>query len=260
MSRVSVVTGAASGIGQATARVLRERGDQVIGVDLRNADITADLSTEEGLAAMVAAVTEASGGVVDGVFAIAGLAQETPPTVAVNYFGMVGTLKGLRPLLAKSSAPRAQGIASLASIMPVDDDLVAALTAGDRVAAAARAAQLAQPGLSAGGPIYDSTKKAFAQWIRRNATTPQWAGASIPLNAIAPGVIRTPMTAGLLETEKSTEELLQVAPMPLNGIAPPEAPARLLAWLGSEANTHLCGQVIFIDGGGEVLQRGDAIW
>jgi len=48
--------------------------------------------------------------------------------------------------------------------------------------------------------------------------------------------------------------------MPLNGIAPPEAPAQLLAWLGSEANTHLCGQIIFIDGGGEVLQRGDSTW
>lgn len=260
MSRVSVVTGAASGIGQATARVLAERGDRVIGVDLRGTEVSADLSTEEGLAGMVEAVTQLSGGVVDGVFAIAGLAQETPPTVAVNFFGMVGTLEGLRPLLLKSSAPRAQGIASLASIMPVDDDLVAALTAGDRAAAMARAGEIATPGLAAGGPIYDSTKKAFAQWIRRNAPTEKWAGASIPLNGIAPGVIRTPMTAGLLETQQATEQLLQVAPMPLNGIAPPEAPAQLLAWLGSEANTHLCGQIIFIDGGGEVLQRGDSTW
>ncbi|MCL2483511.1 MAG: hypothetical protein FWF43_08895 [Propionibacteriaceae bacterium] len=68
------------------------------------------------------------------------------------------------------------------------------------------------------------------------------------------------MTADLLVTQEATDQLLQVAPMPLNGIAPPSAPAQLLAWLGSEANTHLCGQLIFIDGGGEVLQRGDATW
>lgn len=42
--RTYVVTGAASGIGAATAELIRERGHKVIGVDLRDADVTADLS------------------------------------------------------------------------------------------------------------------------------------------------------------------------------------------------------------------------
>ena len=51
-----VVSGAASGIGAATAALLREQGHRVIGVDLRDADVTADLGTAEGRAAAVAGV------------------------------------------------------------------------------------------------------------------------------------------------------------------------------------------------------------
>ena len=255
MSRVSVVTGAASGIGRATAQLLTARGERVIGVDLHDADVVADLSTEDGLAAMVEAVAKVSGGAIDAIYAVAGLAIEKPLTIAVNYFGMVGTLEGLRPLLAGSDAPRAVGVSSMASLIPADDALVAAMAAGDRAAALARAGELVDSGL-----IYGSSKRAFAQWIRRTAPTPQWAGASIPLNAVAPGIIRTPMTADLTATAEATAQLLQTVPMPLNGIAEPTVVAELLAWLGSPANTHLCGQVIFVDGGSDVVIRGDSTW
>ena len=48
MSRTYVVTGSASGIGRATTDLLTERGHRVIGVDVRDADVVADLSTAEG--------------------------------------------------------------------------------------------------------------------------------------------------------------------------------------------------------------------
>ena len=48
MSRLYVVTGAASGIGAATCVLLRERGEKVIGVDIHNTDINVDLSTVQG--------------------------------------------------------------------------------------------------------------------------------------------------------------------------------------------------------------------
>jgi NAD(P)-dependent dehydrogenase (short-subunit alcohol dehydrogenase family) len=108
--------------------------------------------------------------------------------------------------------------------------------------------------------IYPSSKKALAQWIRRQAPTPDWAGASIPLNAVAPGTIATAMTKHLIATEETRAAMLDMLPMPLNGIADPVTVARLLAWLGSPGNTHLCGQVIFLDGGAEVLLRGDSTW
>jgi hypothetical protein len=45
-----------------------------------------------------------------------------------------------------------------------------------------------------------------------------------------------------------------------DGIAGPVVVARLLAWLASEENTHLCGQVVFVDCGAEALLRGDSTW
>ena len=48
--------------------------------------------------------------------------------------------------------------------------------------------------------------------------------------------------------------------MPLNGIADAIVVARLMAWLTSEENTHLCGQVVFVDGGSDVVMRGESTW
>ncbi|MBU4335264.1 MAG: SDR family NAD(P)-dependent oxidoreductase, partial [Actinobacteria bacterium] len=218
MTRTSVVTGAASGIGLTTTKLLESRGERVIGVDLHDADVVADLTTERGRTDMVERVRELSGGTLDALYAVAGLALPIPATVAVNYFGMVATLVGLRPLLLGSPAPRAVGVASMASLFPVDDELVANLTAGDEPAALARAEILAKEPETTGGLIYGSTKKAFAQWVRRSAATADWAGASIPLNAVAPGIIATPMTADLMATDEARAALLRQVPMPLNGV------------------------------------------
>ncbi|MDQ7908248.1 SDR family oxidoreductase [Phytohabitans sp. ZYX-F-186] len=260
MTRTSVVTGSASGIGKATKELLESRGERVIGVDLHGADVTADLTTEQGRAAMVDGVRELSGGAVDAVYAVAGLSQPAPATVAVNYFGAVATLEGLRPLLLTSAAPRAVVVSSMAALHPVDEPLVAALRAGDEIAALSRAEVMAKEPESLGRLIYSSSKRAISQWVRRQAPTALWAGAAIPLNAIGPGIIATAMTADLISTEEKKAALLEMVPMPLNGVAEAEAVAHLLAWLGGVHNTHLCGQVIYIDGGSDAVIRGDSIW
>lgn len=256
MTRTYLVTGAASGIGAATAALLTGQGHRVIGVDLHDADITVDLTTHEGREALVARATELSGGRLDAVVANAGLATESTATVAVNYFGALVTLDGLRPLLSGSDAPRAVATASMASLFPVDDELVDACLAHDEPAALHRAQQLLDAG--AGGLIYGSTKRALVRWIRRNAAGPDWAGASIPLNAVAPGIIRTPMTDAYTATEESTKAILEMVPMPLNGIAEPAVVANLIGYLTSVDNSHLCGQIVFVDGGSDVVIRGDS--
>lgn len=60
--RTVVVTGSASGIGKALGELLRSRGDRVIGVDLHDADVVADLSTDDGRASVVEQVRDLSGG------------------------------------------------------------------------------------------------------------------------------------------------------------------------------------------------------
>jgi NAD(P)-dependent dehydrogenase (short-subunit alcohol dehydrogenase family) len=259
MTRTYVVTGSASGIGKAAADLLTSQGHRVIGVDIHDADITVDLTTEAGRIAMSDGVRDLTGGRIDAIVAVAGLATPTIHTVGVNYFGMVATLESLRPMLAESPAPRAVGVASMATLMPTDEDLVAAELAGDEPAALARADVLAADA-EHGQLIYASTKVGFVRWLRRNAASPSWAGAGIPLNAVAPGVILTPMVEPFMATPESREQLAQMVPMPLNGFAEPIVVAHLLAWLASAENTHLCGQVIFIDGGSDVVIRGDSVW
>ena len=256
--RTTVVTGAASGIGKALTELLRSRGERVIGVDLHDTDVVADLSTAAGRAALVDGVSTAAGGPVDAIVANAGLAHTTPATIAVNFFGATATLEGLRPLLAGSPAPRAAFTCSMASLMPFDGELVELCLAFDEPAALARAGKLVEEGK--GDLIYASSKVALARWLRRNAVKPEWAGAGIPLNAIGPGIVLTPMTADMTATEEARAAISQQVPMPLNGYMTPDVPAKLFAWLVSEENSHLCGQVIFVDGGSDVVIRGDSVW
>ena len=75
MKRTYVVTGAASGIGQATATLLRNRGHRVIGVDLRSVDVVADLSTPEGRQDAIDGFLCEAGRRLDAVIANAGLAS-----------------------------------------------------------------------------------------------------------------------------------------------------------------------------------------
>lgn len=137
MSRSYVVTGSVSGIGRATRELLESRGHRVIGVDLRDAEIVADLATAAGRRSLVDGVAAMTGGAVDGVIACAGVAYEEPDTVRVNYFGTVATLEGLRPLLVRGTDPRAVLVSSVASILPVDSGVVESCLAGDEEAAVA---------------------------------------------------------------------------------------------------------------------------
>ncbi|WP_369369867.1 SDR family oxidoreductase [Promicromonospora sp. Populi] len=255
--RTIVVTGSASGIGLATLRLLEQRGDRVIGVDLHDAEIVADLMTPAGRAEMVDAV-QARREHIDGIVANAGLAHQNPADVAVNFFGTVATLDGLRPLLSGSRSPRAVATASMASLMPSDGELVDLCLAGDEPGALERAAKLVDA--EQRGLIYASTKVALCRWLRHAASGRDWAGAGIPLNAIAPGVVETPMVEGMIGTEIQRAAMSAMVPMPLNGFMRPEVPAHLLTWLVGEKNSHLCGQVIFIDGGSDAVIRGDSTW
>ena len=114
MTRTYVVTGAASGIGRATAAALEGLGYRVVTVDRHGADITADLATAAGRSQMVDAVSLRTGGVIDAVVASAGTFNRGRTDVKVNFFGAVATLDGLRPMLAAGTSPRAVAVSSIA--------------------------------------------------------------------------------------------------------------------------------------------------
>lgn len=258
MTRTCLVTGAASGIGAATVELLRRDGHHVIGADLRDTEISADLGTADGRSEYLARVTEVLGeDALDAVIACAGVGTPGPSSVAVNYFGMVASIELVLPFLRRARLPRAVGIASMAAIHPIDEALLELLERDDESAAVQRAGVLAADEALA-GLIYGTSKRAFASWIRSSAPGPAWAGAGIPLNCIAPGVVLTPMTRPLLRT-RWADDIKTGAPSPLNGMMEPSAPAELLAFLASEANTHICGQMIFIDSGADAVLRPDRV-
>lgn len=258
MSRVAVVSGSASGIGAATASLLRDRGDQVIGIDLKDAEVCADLATREGRASAVEAVLAQSRGVVDVVVACAGLSGIDPKLMAVNYFGVTALLDGLRTTLADAAQPRAAVVASISATHPHDADLVAACLADDEPAALAAAEKAAAEGC--GRQLYPSSKAALIQWVRRTCVSPGWADAGIPLNAVGPGVVLTPMSDPLFADRDMKQVMDQAVPMPLNGYAGAEVIARALRWFVSEENTHTTGQVMYVDGGAEATLRGPGVF
>ncbi|MEU1364657.1 SDR family oxidoreductase [Streptomyces sp. NPDC005803] len=256
--RTHVVTGAASGIGAATRHTLLAQGDHVIGVDLRGSDIDCDLADPASRATLADRVSALAPHGIDAVHAIAGVSLPTALTAKVNYFGATATLSSLRPLLAGSPAPRALVVSSFSALQDTDPELLDALREDDEDRALARAEALAADGQ--GSLIYPSSKRAIAEWVRTQAITTPWAGAGIPLNAVGPGVIRTPMTAPYLDTPEGREGLFAQVPSPLNGAADPEDIAGLLAWLTSPANRHLTGQVVFADSGADATVRGPRIF
>lgn len=253
MNRTILVTGSASGIGHATAALLRSRGLAVIGLDLANAEIMADLATVQGRSKAVAEATDLCGGNLDGVIACAGVVSDNlQAMVAVNYFGALAVVEGMRPALLASDAPRVAIISSSASILPSYSPLVEACLGGDEVAAVGIAQDCGV------GLTYASTKLALSRWIRRTAVLPQWAGAGILMNGIAPGTVLTPMTAPILATAEGRATLEQTTPIAVSQFAAPQDIAPLLAFLASPDCSYMVGQSIFIDGGMEVILRGDA--
>lgn len=259
-NRSYVITGAGSGIGLATAELLRERGATVIGVDLKGAEVEADLSTREGRSAAADAALAAANGTIDAVIACAGISAPIPLTASVNFFGVTEFLDHLAPALARSASPRAAVVSSMASLQANSAEQVDAMLAGDEALTVQIGAALAAKGPQTGYLNYPSSKRALSRWVRREAIAPRFAGAGIPLNAVAPGTVVSPMTEKLLATPEGRAMVDANVPMPLNGHSDAIVIARLLAWLTSEENTHTTGQVIYTDGGADASLRGDNIW
>lgn len=250
-----VVTGAASGIGAATRTVLEARGHDVIGVDLRGTEVVADLSTARGRQDAIAEVTAAAPQGIAGFVPCAGVAGLTGVDpellVSVNYFGAVGIADGLRPLLQLGAKAGSAAVVVLSSnsitCQPGWNAAVAqACLADDEGAARAEAAT--KDAVHA----YPATKAALAYWVRRNSV--DWAADGIRLNAVAPGMIATPMTDQLRE-DPVLGVFADAYPSALGRPGRPEEIAETIAFMASPAASLMVGSVVYVDGGTDALMH-----
>jgi NAD(P)-dependent dehydrogenase (short-subunit alcohol dehydrogenase family) len=245
------ITGTASGMGLATRQRLEADGHRVIGVDQRDAEVVADLSTEAGRAAAVAAVTELCTGQLDGIVPCAGVGGlgGGEITVRVNYFGAMAIVNGLRPLLVGRPGAAVVMLSSNSTTMTpglkVSDAEV--YLAGDEAAAIAHF-----DNERAMWNAYPAGKLAIAFWVRQQAVTADWIGSGIRLNAVAPGVIDTNMTRPLLDMPGINDALKQI-PIPAGRWGQADELASVITFLLGPGASYIVGQTIFADGGTDAL-------
>jgi NAD(P)-dependent dehydrogenase (short-subunit alcohol dehydrogenase family) len=137
-------------------------------------------------------------------------------------------------------------------MLPSDAAVIASCLAGDE--AQAKTQILDNPNTA-----YASSKRALALWVRRTAALPEWGGEGLLLNGIGPGVIATPMTNPLFDKPDMVEALGKSNPMAVKKYAVADEVAELLTFLLSFENHYLTGQIIFIDGGTDIILRPELV-
>jgi NAD(P)-dependent dehydrogenase (short-subunit alcohol dehydrogenase family) len=254
------ISGSASGMGRETAQRLRADGHTVIGVDVKDADIVADLSTPHGRTEAADGVLAASGGKLDGAVLAAGLGpspgRDRPRQIAqVNYLGVIELLIALRPALAAADRAKVVVVSSNSSttVPAVPGRIVRALLAHD-ADKAVRSVRLFGP--AAPTMMYAASKIAVARWVRRHAVLPEWAGSGVRLNALAPGAIMTPLLQEQLSDPRQAKAVRSF-PIPVGGFGDVRHMADWMCFMLSDSADFLCGSVVFVDGGTDAYFRAD---
>lgn len=238
VDRVAIVTGAASGIGLATARRLLASNWRVIGVDLDAEAVSERVQADRSFMAIGAdigdpgdvddlyAATMERFGRVDAVANIAGVSVPSDTLledVDLDVFdrthrvNMRGTFLMCKAAIAPLRAAGGGAIVNLGSVASVR---------------------------GVGGPAYVSSKAGIAGLSRAIAT--QYAADLIRCNTVAPGPISTPM----LEISKQKPTVnTGGAPGLISGEGDPDEVAALIEFLAADSGRFMTGGVYTIDGG-----------
>jgi NAD(P)-dependent dehydrogenase (short-subunit alcohol dehydrogenase family) len=238
--RCAAVTGAAGGIGCAVARLLRERGAEVVACDLSAvaleplADsgletVAADLATAEGRAALVAAT-----GPCDHLVVAHGIVRPKPiaETSEDDWDAIVGVNAKATYFLCQAFGPLLRDGGAVVTISSIS----------------------ARSAASQEQSVYCASKAAVSSITRSFAYA--YAARGIRVNAVLPGIVDTRMQEAFLgaaaAARGTTPEALheaRLSAVPLGRTSPPEECAETVLWLLSPAAGYLTGQQIAADGG-----------
>jgi NAD(P)-dependent dehydrogenase (short-subunit alcohol dehydrogenase family) len=242
-NKTVIVTGASSGIGQATASFAASQGAEVISVDINEPSelfgrfIRADLSDRGSIDQLVAALPLG----IHGLANIAGL-PPTRPADAVVKVNLVG-LKYLTGRLISKLADGAS-IVNLASL--------AGLGWADAKDAVVESADLDFDDVEAfcvkhgivGARSYFFSKEALIVWTMQNRWT--WRARGIRMNSVSPGPVDTPILKDFIETLGArAEEDMKTMDRP----GRPSDIAPVVAFLLSDGSAWIRGTNVPVDGG-----------
>lgn len=236
-NKVAVITGAASGIGAATARLLAREGAHIVLADINDnggksiaADlgptamaVKCDVANAADVEALIKAAVERHGRI-DILFNNAGIGSfgtsvEVQPTewervIAIDLHSVYYACHFAIPHM-----PRGSAIVNTASISGMGGDY--------RFAA------------------YNAAKGAVINYTR--ALCVDHARDGIRVNAICPGLVDTPITAGVQQLPGLREDWLKRIPM--ERAAQPEEMASVVAFLASDDASYVTGAIMVADGG-----------
>ncbi|MFD7032279.1 SDR family NAD(P)-dependent oxidoreductase [Streptomyces sp. NPDC059917] len=240
--RTALITGAASGIGRATAVLLAGAGATVRCADRDAAGLagTADLIASAGGAAATVHVLD----VTDRAALRAVVEAGGPPDITAAVAGIMHTSSVLETLdedLDRVMDVNFKGI--LFTCQEAARALIAAGRPGSIVTMASGAMDAAQPGLL----CYSAAKAAVVQLTKTLATEAGPHG--IRVNAVAPGWVRTPMTGRhSVEVQEQTQAAM-IRMSPLRRVGEPEDIAQTVLFLASDASSFMTGQILRPNGG-----------
>lgn len=239
-----VVTGAASGIGQQSAKVLKERGATVIGFDRNQPTAHVDEYIQVDLmdpGSIERAVASFSGGA-DALCNIAGL----PPTAPVNSVLVVNfiALRRFTQLMVDKLNDGAS-IVNMASLAGIGwpraiGELISFIEIAnfDNVDSLCSEFHIDQE------RSYFFSKEALVVWTMQNWNT--WKARNIRINAVSPGPVDTPILQDFLDTlGERAEEDMKV----MGRAGTPEDIAGVVAFLCSDDSVWVNGANISADGG-----------